>query len=325
MFSFIIKTMDDNLFAEFIFQFLSASPENIEKFYLSFLPNKTKWKFDFHEAIPFGARILSILLKHDNTSEKELLLEHLRALYNNYASLYLVSKRTVEDGENDYAPSNYGRAFDNNGSLNMNEFNNIVEYLINYYITDSFYYELLPDKIIVKFPRKNITERYREKVFEIQEGKASLFLVSEKVKVRLWKINRDKKGEEHKYKYDMLKAKGYQRAEKISLAIKNCISKMNDNEACCWCNPIEKTKHKCLNCVKLHKKYEELIKQGYNVPKNLNQIIKRIHETNKESSIEEIKKKIKDKITKNVNCYCKNNSSVKTAFLIYLADWFKKI
>lgn len=78
---------------------------------------------NFYEAIPFGVRLLAILLENDKLDEKQLLIEYLTLLYNNNASLYLQATRTIEDGELDSNPNNFDKAFDD-GDLNCNEFNN---------------------------------------------------------------------------------------------------------------------------------------------------------------------------------------------------------
>lgn len=301
-----------NLFADFLFKFLNGSAENIEMFYTSILPDKVCGTFNFDELIPYGARLLSVLLKNDTSEEKQLIIEHLTCLYNNYESLYLTSKRTIENGELDNSPLKLDKAF-NNGDLNNNEFNKIINVLIKNYRECYFYYELHPDSIKVVFPKRNLSDDKKEKILRLKEKKTKVYITVNKIKEQIKNIKSIR---------ELLTAKGYTKAVRISNTIKNTINKINKNEPCCWCFPSENTKHKCNYCRQLNKDYLELIKKYPSMPKNLNQIIKRVHKHHTESNINDLRKAIRDKILEICN---KNSSQATSSFINSLSLWYKNI
>lgn len=308
--------MDKKLLADFLFKFLNGSTENIKLFYTSFLTDRICRTFDFYEAIPFGARLLAILLEDEKTEEKQLLIEHLTALYNNYASLYLQSTRTIDNGEQDNNPNDFNNAF-GDGDLNCNEFNNIIEVLVKNYRVSSFYYELQLNKVIVNFPRQSINERYKTMCFELKENGGHVYLVQNKIKCKL---------EGKKSINNLLKAKGSATAISISNAIKRIINKTQLNEPCCWCNPTEPTKHKCNNCRQLDENYSKLLKECNFLPKDLNQVIKRVQKKATYKTIEELRKLIKNKIHEMIVTSCnKNTSSIPSTFINNLLKWYKNI
>lgn len=299
---------------------LRGSLDNLKLFYTSFLPDKACGAFSFDEAIPFGARLLSILLQDDSSAEKQLLKEHLRALYNNYSSIYLISKRTIQDGENDCMPDTFDKAFDkafDKGSLNCNEFNELIKVLISNYMEYSFYYELQTDKIIVSFPRQKISERYKEKTFLVQEENNRVYLIFGRTKNKIPKIHTIN---------ELLKAKGCTRAISISNKIKDIVKDFQINEPCCWCNPVEKTKHKCECCKKLENDYKLLLNKCTFLAKDLNQIIKRVQKQYYNYKIEELREAIKNKINTYIISICKkNNSTTPNEFINNLEEWYKNL
>lgn len=107
------ERMHNNLLSDFLFKLLRGSYENLKLFYTSFLPDRVCGTFNFYEAIPYGARLLSLLFEDDDSIEKQLFIENLKALYDCYESLYLQSTRTIEDGEFDNKTDLFNKAFDN--------------------------------------------------------------------------------------------------------------------------------------------------------------------------------------------------------------------